>query len=252
MLDLGAEDSNPVAAEWEPPGLEEVARLFPTWKVQSLLGRGGMGVVYLMHQPELDRSVAVKLLPLEACREERQVERFRREARTLAKLQHPNIVALHEAGITPDGHFFFVMEYVEGLPLSQLIASGNVMVPKALEIVRQVCDALAVAHAAGVVHRDIKPSNILIDQQGQVKVAEMLALPHQRHDHRAPVLCLSGELGRPGVIVGRVLGLEVVHHQRPIDALESLGAGKDTARKRRRGVVVRRDDGRPVVANENH
>ena len=172
LLDLGAEDSSPVAAEWEPPGLEEVARLFPTWKVQSLLGRGGMGVVYLMHQPELDRSVAVKLLPLEACREERQVERFRREARTLAKLHHPNIVALHEVGITPDGHFFFVMEYVDGLPLSQLIASGNVMVPKALEIVRQVCDALAVAHAAGVVHRDIKPSNILIDQQGQVKVAD--------------------------------------------------------------------------------
>ena len=172
LLALGAEDSSPVAAEWEPPGLEEVARLFPAWKVQGLLGRGGMGAVYLMHQPELDRSVAVKLLPLEACREERQVERFRREARTLARLHHPNIVALHEAGVTPAGHFFFVMEYVDGLPLSQLIAAGNVAVSRAIEIVRQVCDALAVAHAAGVVHRDIKPSNILIDQQGQVKVAD--------------------------------------------------------------------------------
>ena len=172
LLALGAEDSNPVAAEWEPPGLEEVARLFPAWKVQSLLGRGGMGAVYLMHQPELDRSVAVKLLPLEACREERQVERFRREARTLAKLHHPNIVALHEGGVTPAGHFFFVMEYVDGLPLNQLIAAGNVAVPKAIEIVRQVCDALGVAHGAGVVHRDIKPSNILIDQHGQVKVAD--------------------------------------------------------------------------------
>ena len=172
LLALGAEDSSPVAAEWEPPGLEEVARLFPAWKVQRLLGRGGMGAVYLMHQPELDRSVAVKLLPLEACREERQVERFRREARTLAKLHHPNIVALHEAGVTPAGHFFFVMEYVDGLPLSQLIAAENVAVPRAIEIVRQVCDALAVAHAAGVVHRDIKPSNILIDQHGQVKVAD--------------------------------------------------------------------------------
>lgn len=172
LLALGAEESTPAAGNWEPPGLEEVGRLFPAWTAQRLLGRGGMGAVYLMHQPELDRSVAVKLLPLEACREERQVERFRREARTLAKLRHPNIVALYEAGTTAAGHFFFVMEYVDGLPLNQLIATGNVAVPKAIEIVRQVCDALSVAHAAGVVHRDIKPSNILIDQHGQVKVAD--------------------------------------------------------------------------------
>ena len=168
-----ADDATIAASgEWQPPSLEEVAALFPAWKVLGLLGRGGMGAVYRFHQPDLDRDVAVKLLPIEASRNERQVERFRREARTLAKLRHPGIVALHEAGISPAGHFFFVMEFVDGCPLSEMITSGKVDVTKAIEIVRQVCDALAYAHAAGVVHRDIKPSNILIDQQGHANVAD--------------------------------------------------------------------------------
>lgn len=162
----------PAAAEWEPPSLEEAAKLFPQWKVICLLGRGGMGMVYEMRQPELDRLVAVKLLPLVASRDEHLVERFRREARALAKLRHPGIVSLFESGISPAGHFYFVMEHVDGSPLSSLIAEGRLDVPKAIEIVRQVCEALAYAHAQGVIHRDIKPSNILIDQTGRAKVAD--------------------------------------------------------------------------------
>lgn len=162
----------PAAAEWEPPSLEEAAKLFPQWKVILLLGRGGMGAVFEVHQPELDRTVAVKLLPIEASRDEHLVERFRREARTLARLRHPGIVALFESGITSAGHFYFVMEHVDGSPLSSLIAEGRLDVPKAIEIVCQVCEALAYAHAQGVIHRDIKPSNILIDQTGRAKVAD--------------------------------------------------------------------------------
>lgn len=183
--------------DWQPPDLEEAARLFPQWKVLGLLGRGGMGAVYHIHQPDLDREVAVKLLPIEASRDERQVERFRREARTLAKLKHPGIVALHEAGITPAGHFFFVMEYVDGFPLSKLIADGKVDVPRAIEIVRQVCDALAYAHGQGVVHRDIKPSNILIDAHGQAKVADF-GLAHWERAESSEALSLS----RTGMFMG--------------------------------------------------
>lgn len=170
LFALSADEAS--AAAWEPPSLEEVAKLFPQWQVRRLLGRGGMGAVYEMRQPELDRLVAVKLLPIEASRDEHLVERFRREARTLAKLRHPGIVALLEAGISPAGHFFFVMEHVDGSPLSQLIAAGKLDAAKAIEIVRQVCEALAFAHAQGVIHRDIKPSNILIDSAGRAKVAD--------------------------------------------------------------------------------
>jgi serine/threonine protein kinase len=170
LFALDAEE--PAAADWEPPSIEEAAKLFPQWKVVRLRGRGGMGAVYEVHQPELDRTVAVKLLPIEASLDEHRVERFRREARTLAKLHHPGIVALFESGITSAGHLYFVMEHVDGSPLSQWIAESRLDVPKAIEIVRQVCEALAYAHAQGVIHRDIKPSNILLDAQGQAKVAD--------------------------------------------------------------------------------
>ena len=144
LLGLGTDEAS--STDWEPPSPAEVAKLFPQWQMKGMLGRGGMGVVYHLHQPDLDRDVAIKLLPIEASRDERQVERFRREARTLAKLRHPGIVALHESGITPAGHFYFVMEHVDGYPLSDLITAGKLDVPRAIEVVRQVCDALAYAH----------------------------------------------------------------------------------------------------------
>jgi serine/threonine protein kinase len=167
---MSVEESD--STDWQPPSVEQIAVLFPQWEVRRMLGRGGMGMVYEMRQPELDRLVAVKLLPLVASRDEHLVERFRREARALAKLRHPGIVSLFESGISPAGHFYFVMEHVDGSPLSSLIAEGRLDVPKAIEIVRQVCEALAYAHAQGVIHRDIKPSNILIDAQGRAKVAD--------------------------------------------------------------------------------
>jgi serine/threonine protein kinase len=197
LLGLGTDETS--SAAWEPPTPEEVARLFPQWQMKGMLGRGGMGAVYHLHQPDLDRDVAIKLLPIEASRDERQVERFRREARTLAKLRHPGIVALHESGITPAGHFYFVMEHVDGCPLSDLIAAGKLDVPRAIEVVRQVCDALAYAHEQGVIHRDIKPSNILIDSAGQVKVADFgLARLDRPSDSDAMTLSHTGAfMGTP-------------------------------------------------------
>jgi serine/threonine protein kinase len=171
LLGLAA-TTQPSGGGWTPPGLEQVAKLFPQWSVRSVLGRGGMGAVYLAHQADLDRDVAIKLLPIESSADEPMVERFRREARTLARLKHPGIVSLHEAGVTTEGHFFFVMEYVKGRPLSELIHAGRLSTTQVIEIVREVCDALAYAHEQGVVHRDIKPSNILIDDQGHAHVAD--------------------------------------------------------------------------------
>ncbi len=157
---------------WQPPTREEAARLFPQYEVLSLRGRGGMGAVYEARELELDRLVAIKLLPLEVSTNQDFAERFRREARAMAKLNHPNIIAIYDFGTTPEDHLFFVMEYVDGADLQDMIRGPGVSPALALEIVASVCDALAYAHGKGVVHRDIKPANVMISVDGQVKVAD--------------------------------------------------------------------------------
>ncbi len=157
---------------WTPPDDAEVAAWFPGFTGIRLLGRGGMGAVYAARQTSLDRNVALKLLPAELGRDPAAAERFRREARALAKLNHPNIVAIHDFGETPGGPFYFVMEHVEGADLHRLIRDGDLPLTMALDVVRQVCDALEFAHSRGIVHRDIKPANILVDAHGRVKVSD--------------------------------------------------------------------------------
>ena len=158
--------------DWTPPTVAELAPLFPAYEIQVLIGRGGMGAVYRARQPSLDRLVAVKVLPLEVSVDEEYADRFRREARALARLQHPNIVGVFDFGTTTEGHLFFVMEYVEGTDLARLIRDGAVDESQAIGFVKQVCDALQHAHAQGVVHRDIKPANVLVDREGRVKVSD--------------------------------------------------------------------------------
>jgi len=131
-----------------------------------------MGAVYAARQTSLERNVALKLLPAELSHDAAAAERFRREARALAQLSHPNIVAIYDFGETPGGSFYFVMEYVEGADLHRLIRDGKLPLAKALDVVRQVCDALEFAHSRGIVHRDIKPANILVDPLGRVKVSD--------------------------------------------------------------------------------
>ncbi len=155
-----------------PPTVEEVATKFPQLEVLELLGRGGMGAVYKARQRELDRLVAVKILPPEVSRDPAFAERFNREARAMARLSHPNIVALLEISRTADGLIYFIMEYVDGVNLRQTIQAGHMEPAQALAIVPQICEALQFAHDEGVVHRDIKPENILIDKRGRVKIAD--------------------------------------------------------------------------------
>ena len=157
---------------WEPPTVEEAARLFPNYKVVDVLGRGGMGAVYKAVQTALDRVVAIKLLPLEISIDRDFADRFVREARTMAKLNHPNIVSVFDFGTTTEGHLYFVMEFVEGTTLHHLIKSTGLKPNQALELIVSICEALQYAHTEGVVHRDIKPANVLVDTKGRVKVAD--------------------------------------------------------------------------------
>lgn len=171
LLKQGAMESAPQAAAFTPPTPAELAPLFPQLEIQALIGKGGMGVVYRARQKDLDRDVALKILPPEIGRDPAFAERFTREAKAMAKLNHPNIVTIHDFGQT-DGLFYFVMEFVDGVNLRQLLHTGRVAPREALAIVPQICDALQYAHDHGIVHRDIKPENILLDRQGHVKVAD--------------------------------------------------------------------------------
>ena len=157
---------------WEAPTIEETARLFPNYTILEIIGRGGMGAVYKARQNALERLVAIKLLPLEISADHEFAERFKREARTMARLNHPNIVSVFDFGTTTEGHLYFVMEFVEGTTLHHLIRTTGLKAAQALEIIVGVCEALNYAHAEGVVHRDVKPANVLVDVRGRVKVTD--------------------------------------------------------------------------------
>jgi serine/threonine protein kinase len=164
-----------------PPEPAELAARFPQLEILELLGQGGMGAVYKARQRQLNRIVALKILPAETAGDPAFAERFSREAQALAQLNHPHIVTVHDfgeafvvppAGGTTSGLFYFLMEFVDGSNLRRMLESGHLSPREALAIVPQVCDALQYAHDEGVVHRDIKPENILIDKKGRVKIAD--------------------------------------------------------------------------------
>jgi capsular polysaccharide biosynthesis protein/tRNA A-37 threonylcarbamoyl transferase component Bud32 len=159
------------AAGFVPPPVEELARLFPQLEIIEFVGKGGMGAVYKARQPKLDRFVALKILPPAAAGDPGFAERFNREARALARLNHPNIVAVHDFGHAGVLHYL-VMEFVDGGNLRQIEAAGRLTSEQALAIVPQICDALQFAHNEGIVHRDIKPENLLLDKKGRVKITD--------------------------------------------------------------------------------
>ena len=167
-------------APWVPPLPEELARLLPQYHIERLLGHGGMGAVYQGEQPALQRKVAIKLLPADLAMDAMFVARFQREARMLARLQHPGIVAVYDCGQSSAGHLYFVMEYVEGTDLQRVLRDPGLEPEQAMELITQICDALHYAHRQGVIHRDIKPANILLGVDGRVKVADFgLARPNE-------------------------------------------------------------------------
>jgi serine/threonine protein kinase len=182
--------TTPNTGSFVPPQAAWLAAHFPQLEILELLGHGGMGAVYKARQPKLDRLVALKIIRPESAHDPAFAERFNREARMLARLSHPQIVAVYDFGSVeislgemtstadrevytgPHTLFFFVMEYVDGTNLRQLMQTGELVPQQALAIVPQICEALQFAHDEGVVHRDIKPENILLDKRGRVKIAD--------------------------------------------------------------------------------
>jgi eukaryotic-like serine/threonine-protein kinase len=141
------------------------------YRIAGVLGHGGMGDVYLAHDPSLDRKVALKLLPATITDNRLRVLRFQQEARAASAISHPNVAHIYEIGEANSRHYI-AMEYVKGVTLRELLNTAAPDQEKALEIAKQVCNALAAAHKAGVIHRDIKPENIVVTGDGYVKVLD--------------------------------------------------------------------------------
>lgn len=163
------------SGRWQPPPVEAMQAALPQYRFESLLGHGGMGAVYKALQISLEREVAVKILPrgLLDDSDANYLERFKNEARTMARMSHPGIVNVYDFGETACGLLYFVMEYVDGTDVARMITVQGRLPPEhALAVTAHVCDALAYAHSHGVIHRDVKPANILINREGSVKVAD--------------------------------------------------------------------------------
>ena len=154
-----------------PMSAGDLDAALPDYTVEEIIGAGGMGVVYRAAQNNLNREVAIKVMPKELAEDPTFVERFGREAKALAALNHPNIVTVHDTGMV-DGICFIVMELVDGASLREVLATGNLQPKEALAIVSQLCAALQFAHDTGIVHRDIKPENILLTRDGHVKITD--------------------------------------------------------------------------------
>ncbi|MBX3418281.1 MAG: serine/threonine protein kinase [Pirellulaceae bacterium] len=153
------------------PSIDELNRALTNYRVENLLGMGGMGAVYRAFQPSLERQVALKIMSPRFADDPSFSERFAREAKTMARLNHQNIVNVYDYGQT-DQFCYLVMEFVEGVNLRHAMREGSLTAEQALAIVPQVCEALQFAHDEGIIHRDIKPENILLDKRGRVKIAD--------------------------------------------------------------------------------
>ncbi len=144
---------------------------FGAYKLRGVLGEGGMGVVYLAEREDLGNLVAIKVLR-DAWMSPARRERFAVEQRTLAQLNHPLIARLYDADTLDDGTPWFVMEYVDGVPLTQFCATRNSPIPERLQLFRSVCEAVDHAHGHAILHRDLKPSNILVKPDGSVRLLD--------------------------------------------------------------------------------
>ncbi len=142
------------------------------YQIREELGRGGAGVVYRAHDPRLRRDVAIKML-LAVDASPTQLKRFDREARALARLRHPNIVAVHETSHDPDGRPYIVMDHVDGVDLADRLADGGPLAPhEAVELARKLALGIAAAHDLGILHRDIKPDNVLLTATGEPRLTD--------------------------------------------------------------------------------
>jgi serine/threonine-protein kinase len=194
-------------------GLQERVRVVTQlgqYTLEEKLGEGGMGLVYKARHALLRRPTAVKLLPAELAGE-RSVKRFEREVQLTSSLTHPNTIAIYDYGHTPDGTFYYAMEYLEGLTLEDLITYDGPQPPaRVVHILRQVCGALEEAHGIGLIHRDIKPANLMLCARGGipdcVKVLDFGLVKETSHDDGAEVSSDRSLLGTPAFLAPEAIG----------------------------------------------
>ncbi len=183
-----------------------VGRSFSRYRIESLLGVGGMGEVYLAEDTSLRRKVALKLLPAYFTRDAERLRRFELEAHAASALNHPNILTIHEIGQV-DGHHYMATEFIDGETLREHMAGTRMKLDESLDIAAQVASALAAAHDAGIVHRDVKPENIMLRRDRIVKVLDFgLAKLAPRHPFMAEpdAPTKSKVKTNPGVVMGTV------------------------------------------------
>src|SRR5437870_3160871 len=193
------------------------------YEIRAKLGEGGMGEVYLAQDTKLDRKVALKILPAEVASQRDRMERFVREAKAAAALNHPNIAHIYEIGSSPlavrgpDSHsttnqetHYIAMEFIDGQTLRTLIHSGQTELPKLLRYLQHAAEGLAKAHAAGIVHRDLKPDNIMITRDGHAKIldfglAKLIERPPMSGGDSSEVAtAVMPQHSTPGAIMGTV------------------------------------------------
>ena len=176
------------------------------FEIRRLLGRGGMGEVYLALDQKLGREVALKMLPRALAAHPPSVARFRREARIVASLKHPNVASIHDVEEVGN-RIFLVLEFVDGPTLGDLLERGPLSVPESLEIARQIAEALEAAHDRGIVHRDLKPTNVKVSVKGEVRVLDF-GIAKAPEPRRAPGAYLDVspatpiDMTGPGMVLG--------------------------------------------------
>lgn len=231
---------------------------FGPYRVTRLLGEGGMGVVYLARREDLGSVAALKILR-DAWLSPARRERFAAEQRTLAHLHHPSIAQLHDAGALADGTPWFVMEYVEGVPLTTYCRERATSLEGRLELFRSVCRAVQYAHGQAVIHRDLKPSNILVTADGQVKLLDFGIAKHLEESHgevdqtRTGMRMMTPAYASPEQIRGERVGIQTDVYSLGVILYELLAgrppfdlAGKTPAEAM--SVVVEQDPERPSLA----
>jgi len=203
FLDVPPDELAATALLEEAGGGSLIGKSVGRYQVLSVIGTGGMGTVYLAHDPRLNRKVALKVLPRHLTKDQGRVGRFRREARAASALNHPNIVTIYEME-EADGVHFIVTEYVEGTTLRQRLSNRPLNPDEALNLALQVAGALSIAHRRGIIHRDIKPENIMLRSDGDVKVLDFGLAKFTSTSSHTGDSATQTAYTTPGLIVGTV------------------------------------------------
>jgi serine/threonine-protein kinase len=204
----------------------EAGQKIGRYEIVSLAGEGGMGEVYLAHDPRLGRKVALKLLPGYLSNDKGRLRRFEQEARSASALSHPNVCMIYEVSETEDNQPFIAMEFVEGVTLRERLGQGEIKLSESLDIAIQVASALVAAHEAGITHRDIKPENIMIRRDGYVKVLDFgLAKLAEQQRQTSRILTRSGIKTEPGMVLGTAQYMSPEQARgKPVDARTDIWA----------------------------